>query len=132
MTSALRHRLWFFTRLGLALLVPVIWVHYRPVDTLFDVSRHPFGVDFANIWAAPRIAAQHGVMILFDHDAYHDQAAAIFGANIMRMEWSYPPTMLLFATPLSLLPYYFVLMAWTLAGFALYAAVMLQRGAPAA
>jgi hypothetical protein len=132
MTVATRARLLLFSSLGLSLVAPIVWWFYRPTGLSIDIGGHPFGVDFANIWAAPRIAAQHGVMILFDHDAYHDQAAAIFGTNIMRMEWSYPPTMLLFATPLSLLPYYFVLIAWTLGGFALYAAVVLHRVAPAA
>jgi hypothetical protein len=132
MTSAIRLRFILFSLLGLSLVAPIFWCFYRPIGLSLDIEGHPLGVDFANIWAGPRIAAQHGVMILFNYETYHDLVAAIFGTNIKRMEWSYPPTMLLFATPLSLMPYHLTLIAWTFSGFALYAAVVLHRVAPAA
>jgi uncharacterized membrane protein YiaA len=130
MIPALRYRLLLFTGVGFGLLAPMVWAFYWPADTLFDVSKHPLGVDFANIWAAPRIAAQHGVMTLYEYADYFTAFAGYFGSDVSRTEWSYPPTMLLFAKPMSLLPYRLALIIYTLAGLTLYAVVVLRRLAP--
>src|SRR5215471_7691713 len=56
---------------GLVLVAPVVLISYRPVDHWFDIGHHPLGVDFVNIWSAPRIAWREGVMAVFDPDAYY-------------------------------------------------------------
>jgi hypothetical protein len=115
---------------GLVLVAPVVLISYRPVDHWFDIGHHPLGVDFVNVWSAPRIAWREGVMAVFDPDAYYGALTTLFRPEIDFYVWVYPPTTLLFATPFSLPPYWLALTAWTFGGLAIYGAVVLAQVAP--
>jgi hypothetical protein len=66
MAATLRKQLLVFSAVGVGFAVVVIWNFYWPADTTFDITGHPLGRDFANVWSAPQIAAQVGVRALFD------------------------------------------------------------------
>lgn len=127
MTPAVRRQLLLFCLVGLAFAAPVLWQFFRPEDALLDVTGHQYGRDFLNVWAGPRIAAQSGIMALFDYEAYYRALERLYGAAVPFHNWSYPPHLLLFLPPFAAPPYIPALILWTLLGFALYAGVVLTR-----
>jgi hypothetical protein len=132
MTRAVRRQLAVFCLVGLAFAAPVLWQFFRPGDALLDITGHPYGRDFLNLWAGPRIAARDGIMALYDYKAYYAALESVYGAAVPFHNWSYPPHLLLLVPPFAALPYLPGLILWTLLGIALYAGVVLAPLVPAA
>jgi Glycosyltransferase family 87 len=132
MTDVLARKLLGFSVVGAIFIAPVIYISYRPVDGFYDIGHHPLGVDFVNIWSAPRIAAQHGITSVFNPEMYYAAVIDLFRPGIDLFVWVYPPVTLLLAKPFSLLPYWLGLTIWTICGFAAYASVILSRAGPIA
>ena len=130
MSDIAGRKLLIYSCVGIVFAFPIIWGFYWPADALYDIANHPLGRDFVNVWSAPRIAAHYGVLALSNVDEYYAYVVELFRSGITGYVWSYPPDMLLLATPFSLLPYWPALIVWTLSGFAIYAVVVLSRLAP--
>jgi len=132
MPDSLRRSLFIFSTVGFGLAVSIVWLFYRPANDLYDVTQHPLARDFVNIWSAPQIISRYGTQMLFDFSHYYLAVGELFRSGVPDYSfiWSYPPTMLLFAEPFSLLPYQSAALVWTLSGFALYGAVVLARLPP--
>ncbi|HEY9079921.1 glycosyltransferase family 87 protein [Magnetovibrio sp.] len=86
-------------------------------DGNLDVFGRPLGTDFANTWSSglQALAGEH--LAVYDLDAQRAaQHAAFATAEISQFDWHYPwlypPTFLLIATPLALLPYGGALFVW--------------------
>ena len=69
------------------------------------------------MWAAGHVAAAGNFAVLYDREAFTAALKSIFGAGLPQQMWPYPPTILLAAVPLSVLP--------ILPGFLLYTAATL-------
>ncbi len=70
--------------------------------------------DFSNLWAAGVLVLQGKTATLFDVDAYRAALRTLFTPLLTDQEWSYPPSMLLLAVPLALLPSWPAYAVWTL------------------
>jgi len=80
--------------------------------------------DFLNLWFGSHLASTGQVDLLFDPEAYRAAMQALFGTALPDHEWSYPPSVLLVGTPLSLMPLPLAYWVWTLGGaLSLYAAL---------
>ncbi|WP_246681185.1 glycosyltransferase family 87 protein [Mesorhizobium sp. B2-6-1] len=71
--------------------------------------------DFTNLWAGGRMALDGHVAFLFDVDSYRAALRRMFSPDLPNQEWSYPPSILVFGTPLALLPILPAYLAWTFA-----------------
>ena len=109
------------SRLGLALLIaalslasfgPTLWTYYRPSYALSDICGFPYGRDFLNTWAGPRIAFAGHVRELFDLSAYYRLLQAEYGRWVPVYNWSYPPSLLAWLWPLSRAPYLVAYAIW--------------------
>ncbi len=115
--------------LSVALLIPLARFYWPAGDGL-DVTGHPVGRDFINMWVAPQLAFGGALSDLFDLQAYHTAIGRLFGHSLPFHNWSYPPTTLLISWPLTLLSYFWALAFWTLGAFAVFAAIVLSQVAP--
>jgi hypothetical protein len=70
--------------------------------------------DFTNLWAGTRMAVEGHVGWLFDVERYRGALRSMFNPALPNQEWSYPPSILLFGLPLSLLPIFWAYLVWTL------------------
>ncbi len=104
--------------LSLGLGAQLVWRVYWP-DGLsgLDVTTHPIGRDFINIWAGVRLALKGQALQLYDLEAYHRWIGEAFGQPLPFHLWNYPPTFLLLVWPFALPPYF--------VGLAVYQAVSL-------
>ncbi len=97
-----------------------------------DRNGKPVGTDFVNVWAAGSLAQADRAADAYDYLKHHDaQKAAFDGAQVPYYGWHYPPTFLLVALPLALMPYLGALSVWLLATLPLYLAAayrILPRG----
>ena len=93
---------------------------------LLDRLERPIGTDFANPYAAGRMALQGRAAAVYDYRAHFAEQRAIFngGEDHPFYGWHYPPIFLLLAAPLALLPYLPALLLWLGATFALYLAAV--------
>lgn len=101
---------------GFLAALPILLLAYVPLDGHIDVSRHPLGRDFVNLWVAGRLLLEGAWQTLFDHSAYQDALHRLFDPRITRHAWSYPPTSFLWAAPLGALPYGLALGVWSISG----------------
>lgn len=69
--------------------------------------------DFSNLWAAGVFVLQGKITLLFDPEAYRAALRDLFTPLLTDQEWSYPPSMLLVAVPLGLLPAWPAYALWT-------------------
>lgn len=79
-----------------------------------DMMGRPLGTDFANVWAAGRMANEGRAALAWDWEAHHAVQIATHGAASMKefFAWHYPPPFLLMAAALALLPYLWALIVW--------------------
>ncbi|HJQ61107.1 MAG TPA: glycosyltransferase family 87 protein [Vineibacter sp.] len=112
--------------LSLALLVPLARF-YWPAANGLDVTGHPIGRDFINVWVGPQLAFGDSLSTLFDLKAYHDAIGALFGQKLPFHNWGYPAFTLAAFWPLAQLPYFWALAVWTFGLFAAFAAVVLSQ-----
>jgi len=100
--------------IGLALIAPTVIKYYWPVGSLLDVTGHPLGRDFINVWIGPQLAYADRMSTLFDLRAYHDALGELYGTPLPFHNWGYPlfvlPVYWLFAQ----MPYLAALASWTL------------------
>ncbi|TGE02327.1 glycosyltransferase family 87 protein [Methylobacterium nonmethylotrophicum] len=116
---------------GLLAVLPILAVFYRPDGTTgLDVTGHPIGRDFINMWVGPRLAFSGRLATLFDLDAYHAAIGIEFGQALPFHNWGYPPFTLLLLRPLGGLPYVAALALWTAGLFAAFAGVTLSQVPP--
>ena len=99
---------------GLVVAAPLITQYYWPQSAFLDVTKHPIGRDFINVWGGPQIAFGHGLETLFDPKAYYAALKQVYGVDIAYHNWGYP----LFVLPLywlfAQMPYLAALAVWTL------------------
>lgn len=107
---------------GLVAAWPIMSAFYAPAEWHLDVTRHPVGRDFVNLWVGGRLLWEGAWQTLFDHHAYQDALHRLFDPVVRRHVWSYPPTSFLIAAPLATMPYGLALAAWTLAGLTAFIA----------
>lgn len=117
--------------IGLALIAPTLIKYYSPVNTLLDVTGHPLGRDFINVWVGPQLAYAERMSTLFDLRAYHDALGELYGTPLPFHNWGYPlfvlPVYWLFAQ----MPYLAAFASWTflfLASFTYVAASAAPSG----
>lgn len=118
--------------LGLIATAPLLFRLYRPAGDGLDVTGHPIGRDFINVWAGSRLAFDGQIAALFDIAAYAESIGRLFGQPLPFHVWSYPPQTLLLIAPFGALPYFPALALWTLGLFAAFAGVTLSVVAPEA
>ncbi|MEX4005357.1 glycosyltransferase family 87 protein [Paraburkholderia sp. EG285A] len=100
------------------------------VLVLWAVATHGFsnrnvglpGADFAAFWSASHAVLHGQAAMVFDYGAFSRIEAAATGGQLdyKFLPWLYPPTFLLFVTPLAILPLtlaYFAFIAVSLAAF---------------
>ncbi len=87
---------------------------------LLDVWGRPIGTDFANPYAAGRLALEGRAAAAYDFSSLFAKEAEVTGQSGHVYGWHYPPIFLLVAAPLAALPYVAALIVWLAAGLALY------------
>ncbi len=87
---------------------------------LLDGWGRPIGTDFANPYAAGRLALEGRTADVYDLSSLFAKEAAVTGQSENVYGWHYPPIFLLVAAPLSALPYVAALFVWLAAGLSLY------------
>lgn len=102
--------------LGTLLTGLILWQMLQNPNQEFT---RPWGADFLNVWAGPRVAAQD-LPALFSIPRYMAQIAPWFDAPIAVRTWSYPLYALFFYAPFAALPYLSALLVWSVLGVAAY------------
>jgi len=115
---------WAYPALGVIVtFLTLVWWYWPAGHDGVDVTKHPIGRDFINNWAAPQLAFNGRLDVLFDTTGYHQAIQQLFGYPIPFHNWGYPPFTLLFFWPLGKLPYFWALALWTVLLFAAFAYV---------
>jgi hypothetical protein len=95
------------------------------LPNLVDPRGKPFGYDFMAFWSAARLALAGQPAAAFDAAAISAvQHAAVPARPDIWFPWHYPPTALLAALPLGLMPYPAALVVFTAASCALWATLV--------
>jgi hypothetical protein len=117
--------------LSVMMFAPIFAAFYWPAGNGLDVTGHPIGRDFINVWAGPQLAFGGKLATLFDLRAYHLAIGGLFGQPLPFHNWGYPLFTLLAFWPLAQLPYWLALTLWTGLFFACFAAVTVSQIDPA-
>jgi hypothetical protein len=70
--------------LSIAIVVPIIWKFYWPAADGLDIVSYPYGRDFINNWAGPRLVFSGRVLQLFDLHAYTQLVSLEFGRALRK------------------------------------------------
>jgi hypothetical protein len=89
-----------------------------------DASTLVVGRDFLNFWMYGRAAWLPDPSRFYDPHLYNDALAALLGPDYPGQNWSYPPTIMLLAAPFGRIGYIPALLCWTVAGLAIFIAVV--------
>ncbi len=89
-----------------------------------DASTLVVGRDFLNFWMYGRAAWLPDPSRFYDPHLYNDALAALLGPDYPGQNWSYPPTIMLLAAPFGRIGYVPALLCWTVAGLAIFIAVV--------
>lgn len=116
-----------FGLFGLAVWPVAAWLSFdligreiADIDQGIRLNRETIiGRDFVNIWHGGREAAQHGAGLIYDRPAYREALLDAVGITGI-YAFSYPPHMLMLATPFGLPPYLVSLAIWLIGTFALF------------
>jgi len=108
---------------SLLLVLPLAFAFYWPAGHGLDVTGHPIGRDFINVWSGPQVAFGGRISTLFDLRGYHAAIGDLFGQPLPFHNWGYPLFVLPAFWPLAQLPYFVALAVWTFGLFAVFAAV---------
>jgi alpha-1,2-mannosyltransferase len=96
-------------------------------DGIVDAAGRPLGTDFANVYAAGKLALAGEPAAAYDWDTHHAMQARVFGRiNIPYYGWHYPPMFLLIAAALATLPYLAALAVYQAATLAAYLATVVK------
>jgi Glycosyltransferase family 87 len=117
----------FYVAVSVALFWPLLVSFYWPAGGGLDVTGHPIGRDFINVWAGPQLAFGGRLATLFDLEGYHAALGGLFGQSVPPHNWGYPLFTLPVFWPLAQLPYFVALAVWTAGLFAIFAAVTLSQ-----
>ncbi len=109
----------------IAYAAKISWVEPIPRDATSLVV----GRDFLNFWMYGRAAWLPDPSRFYDPHLYNDALAALLGPDYPGQNWSYPPTIMLFAAPFGRLGYVPALACWTVLGLAIF---IRSRGARSA
>jgi len=122
-----RQRLRGYSVLLLAAYVATIVALVATADGIVDKAGRPLGTDFANVYAAGKLAHEGRAALAYDFPAHHDMQRQVSGrADIPYYGWHYPPAFLLLAAALALLPYLGALLVYQAATLVAYLAVVRQ------
>ena len=114
-----RQRMRVYGILLLVAYVAAIVALLATADGIVDAAGRPLGTDFANVYAAGKLALAGEPGLAYDWPAHHAMQKAISGReDIPYYGWHYPPAFLLVTAALAALPYLgalFVYQAATLA-----------------
>ncbi len=112
---------WFTLGVGFAVSLLVAVMVWRVIWMVADpASRDALLVRATiNLWAGGTFARAGQVATVFDPSAYWRAVQAMLGHDFPLRTWSYPPTMLLLAVPLSFLPIGAAFLVWNGVGTAL-------------
>jgi hypothetical protein len=92
---------------------------------IVDAAGRPLGTDFANIYAAGKLALAGEPGLAYDWPAHHAMQKTISGRDdIPYYGWHYPPAFLLVAAALAALPYLGALLVYQAATLAAYLVVV--------
>lgn len=80
------------------------------------ITRKPLSWDFTSLWFGGKLVLSGQSDVLFDLDGFRDAMREAISPDLADSEWIYPPTMLLVAAPLALLPLQVAWIIWTLSG----------------
>lgn len=86
--------------------------------------------DFTNLWYGGRLALEGHAGTLVNFEDYRAGLRTLFAPYIDDSEWSYPPTLLLIAAPLALLPLYPAYILWTAGTLGLLSLLLRRAGLP--
>ncbi len=104
--------LWVFVTLGLA---------STDFSTLRSVNGLPLAADFANYWAASKLALAGKAALVYNINELHEVEQQFFGTHhYYGCGWYYPPFALFWVLPLGLMPYLTSLLVWTVVPLAIY------------
>jgi glycosyl transferase family 87 len=110
-----------YSALLLIAYVATIVALIATADGIVDKAGRPLGTDFANVYSAGRLALEGQAPLAYDWPAHHAAQKQVSGReDIPYYGWHYPPTFLLVAAALAILPYLgalFVYQAVTLAAY---------------
>jgi alpha-1,2-mannosyltransferase len=121
----IRRRLAAYPKLFLAVYAvsSVVWL--MSSKGLIDPAGHPIGADFIDPWSASWLTLHGSPSAVYDIPRlWSVERMAVHYPNVGFAGFHYPPTYLLIVLPLALLPYAWSLLAWTVATFAAYLAVI--------
>jgi alpha-1,2-mannosyltransferase len=94
-------------------------------DGIVDAWGRPLGTDFANVYAAGRMAQEGNAALAYDWPAHRAVQQAVSGrADIPYYGWHYPPVFLFLATVLALFPYLAALFLYQALSLAAYVHVV--------
>lgn len=109
--------------LGLGAAALLVFVH-ATANGLLDYQGRPLGTDFSQVWVAGRSVLSGEAAAPYDPALHWARQREVFGPEAEFYGWLYPPTFLLPAAALAVLPYWPALLAWLAGTGALYAATM--------
>lgn len=104
---------------------------FLPAAHGLDITGHPIGRDFINMWVGAHAIAENNIALLFDRSGYNVFLDQLWGTDLPVHYWSYPPLIFPFVTPFAAMPYFAALLLWTGLGIALMCWV-LRQAAPQA
>jgi hypothetical protein len=106
----------FLVLTAIGYFATIAWVAPIPRDaTTLAVGR-----DFLNFWMYGRAAAMPDPGRFYDPQAYNAVLFALLGNDYPGQNWSYPPSVMLVATPFGLMGYVPALLLWTALGIATF------------
>jgi hypothetical protein len=115
--------------LALAALALVVYISLTAVvwdfSTLRTSTGLPLAADFANYWAAAKLALAGQAPLAYNLDELHEVQQQVLGTHHRHgVGWYYPPTYLLLMSPWGLLPYLPAFLTWIIGTLALYLLVL--------
>ena len=120
-----RHRLRVYSVLLLVAYAVTIAVLLATSDGILDRAGRPVGTDFANVYAAGRLALEGRAAQAYDWPAHHDMQRRVAGReDVPYYGWHYPPMFLMVAAALAVLPYLGALFVYQAVTLAAYLAVV--------
>ena len=120
-----RQRMRVYSLLLLVAYVATIVVLLATAHGIVDTAGRPIGTDFANVYAAGKLALAGEPALAYDWPAHHAMQKRISGReDIGYYGWHYPPAFLIVAAALAALPYLGALFVYQAATLAAYLAVV--------
>jgi hypothetical protein len=124
-TFVTRQRVRVYAALLLIAYAATIAVLLATADGIVDRAGRPIGTDFANVYAAGRLAIEGKAPEAYDWPAHHAMQKRVSGReDIPYYGWHYPPAFLIVAAALAFLPYLGALLLYQAATLAAYLAVV--------